>query len=62
MHAPWYNSNHAHYGEGEPMREAMEGLFYQYGVDVVFAGHVHAYERMHRIYDGELDDCAPVYM
>ena len=26
------------------MMEAMEGTLYQHGVDVVFAGHVHAYE------------------
>jgi 3',5'-cyclic AMP phosphodiesterase CpdA len=45
LHAPWYNTNQAHQGEGERMRAAMERLLYEARVDVVFAGHVHAYER-----------------
>jgi Icc-related predicted phosphoesterase len=45
LHAPWYNTNYAHQGEGESMRKAMEELLYKARVDVVFAGHVHAYER-----------------
>lgn len=47
IHAPWYNTNTAHQGEveSEGMRKAMEGLIHQARVDVVFAGHVHAYER-----------------
>lgn len=45
LHAPWYNTNLAHKGEGESMRKAMEDLLYKARVDVVFAGHVHAYER-----------------
>ena len=45
LHAPWYNTNTAHQGEGESMRIAMEELLYNARVDVVFAGHVHAYER-----------------
>lgn len=45
LHAPWYNTNTAHQGEGEGMRQAMEELLYKARVDVVFAGHVHAYER-----------------
>ncbi|KAK1323697.1 Purple acid phosphatase 22 [Acorus calamus] len=45
VHAPWYSTNVAHEGEGEGMREALESLLYDARVDVVFAGHVHAYER-----------------
>lgn len=45
IHAPWYNSNSAHKGEGESMRLAMEEMLYNAGVDIVYAGHVHAYER-----------------
>lgn len=45
MHAPMYNSNDAHYMEGESMRAAFEKWFVKYKVDLVFAGHVHAYER-----------------
>lgn len=45
LHAPWYNTNTAHQGEGEAMRKAMESLLYDARADVVFVGHVHAYER-----------------
>ncbi|EPS64420.1 hypothetical protein M569_10360, partial [Genlisea aurea] len=49
MHSPFYNSNDAHYLEGESMRFVFESWFCHYKVDVVFAGHVHAYERSYRI-------------
>ncbi|KAL7163808.1 hypothetical protein ACSBR2_039847 [Camellia fascicularis] len=49
LHAPWYNTNHYHYMEGESMRVQFESLFVQYKVDIVFAGHVHSYERSERI-------------
>ncbi|KAF5482234.1 hypothetical protein F2P56_002822 [Juglans regia] len=49
MHVPIYNSNEAHYMEGESMRAVFESWFIHYKVDVVFAGHVHAYERSYRI-------------
>uniref|UniRef100_A0A199UA04 Purple acid phosphatase n=1 Tax=Manihot esculenta TaxID=3983 RepID=A0A199UA04_MANES len=64
IHAPWYNSNTAHQGEPESvdMKQFMEGLLYQARVDVVFAGHVHAYERFTRVYQGKADDCGPVHI
>ncbi|KAK2997533.1 hypothetical protein RJ639_025582 [Escallonia herrerae] len=64
LHAPWYNSNYAHQGESESidMKEAMEDLLYGARVDVVFAGHVHAYERFTRVYKGDANDCAPAYI
>ncbi|KAL2323100.1 hypothetical protein Fmac_027479 [Flemingia macrophylla] len=62
LHAPWYNTNEAHEGEGEDMRQAMEGLLYEARVDLVFAGHVHAYERFTRIYDNKADSCGPLYV
>nr|AAD20634.1 purple acid phosphatase precursor [Anchusa officinalis] len=50
MHAPWYNSYNYHYMEGETMRVMYEAHgFVKYKVDLVFAGHVHAYERTERI-------------
>ncbi|TKY53080.1 Purple acid phosphatase 22 [Spatholobus suberectus] len=62
LHAPWYNTNEAHQGEGEDMRQAMEELLYEAHVDLVFAGHVHAYERFARIYDNKADSCGPLYV
>ncbi|KAJ7950452.1 Purple acid phosphatase [Quillaja saponaria] len=61
-HPPWYSSYKAHYREAECMRVAMEELLYSYGVDVVFNGHVHAYERSNRVYNYSLDPCGPVYI
>ncbi|KAH6779282.1 purple acid phosphatase 26 [Perilla frutescens var. hirtella] len=45
MHAPMYNSYNSHFMEGEGMRVVFESWFCRYKVDLVFAGHVHAYER-----------------
>jgi len=45
-HRPWYCSNEDHIGEGEDMRLAIEPLLIQGNVDLVFNGHVHAYERI----------------
>ncbi len=42
---PWYNSNAANYMQGESMRVVFEHMSVTNQVDVVFAGHVHAYER-----------------
>ncbi|KAL8486866.1 hypothetical protein ACS0TY_023527 [Phlomoides rotata] len=61
-HPPWYTSYRSHYREAECMRVAMEDLLYQYGVDIVFNGHVHAYERSNRVYNYTLDPCGPVYL
>ncbi|KAK1271852.1 Purple acid phosphatase 2 [Acorus gramineus] len=73
MHSPWYNSYYYHYMEGETMRVMYEPWFVQHKVDVVFAGHVHAYERSERvsniaynIVNGKCspvsDESAPVYI
>jgi hypothetical protein len=45
MHHPMYSSGLRH-GATVPLRSAAEPLFLKYGVDVVFAGHEHFYERM----------------
>ena len=47
MHCPWYNSNKAHYEEWQTvtMRESMEEVLYEHGVNMVLSGHVHALER-----------------
>jgi predicted phosphodiesterase len=45
FHHPLYSSGEKHGGE-EAMRDQLEPLFVKYGVDVVFAGHEHFYERI----------------
>ncbi|KAL3726695.1 hypothetical protein ACJRO7_031577 [Eucalyptus globulus] len=61
-HSPWYSTYTTHYRDAECMRVAMEDLLYSYGVDVVFNGHVHAYERSNRVYNYTLDPCGPVHI
>lgn len=64
VHSPWYNSYNYHYMEGETMRVMYEPWFVQYKVDMVFAGHVHAYERTERIsnvaYNVVNGECSPI--
>ncbi|KAI3753936.1 hypothetical protein L2E82_26001 [Cichorium intybus] len=62
FHVPWYNSNNAHQHEGDQMMEAMEPLLHAAGVDIVFAGHVHAYERTKRVYNGKSHPCGAVHV
>lgn len=73
MHSPLYSSYVHHYMEGEPMRTIYEPLLVQHKVDVVFSGHVHAYERSERISNiaynivnglctPVIDQSAPVYI
>ena len=42
LHAPWYNTNSAHQGDGEAMRAALEPMLIAAKADVVFTGHVHS--------------------
>lgn len=61
-HPPWYNSYSSHYQEFECMRQELEAPLYKYGIDIVFSGHVHAYERTNRVYNYTLNPCGPVYI
>ncbi|CAE7755898.1 PAP18, partial [Symbiodinium sp. CCMP2456] len=57
FHTPWYNSNNAHYLEGIKHQWDMEEMLYNHGVDVVFNGHVHSYERSHPVFNFSKDEC-----
>lgn len=46
FHHPLYSSGRRH-GPALGLRAALEPLFVTYGVDVVFSGHEHFYERFH---------------
>jgi predicted phosphodiesterase len=45
FHHPLYSTGETH-GSDTALREQLEPLFVKYGVDVVFAGHEHFYERI----------------
>jgi len=45
FHHPLYSSGEAH-GSEVDLRTLLEPLFIKYGIDVVFAGHEHFYERV----------------
>mmetsp|Transcript_20967 Transcript_20967/g.34970 ORF Transcript_20967/g.34970 Transcript_20967/m.34970 type:complete len:553 (-) Transcript_20967:108-1766(-) len=62
MHAPWYNSNLGHYGEAKVMMEHLEEIFFEHGVNLVLAGHVHSFERTWPAYRNETNACGPVYI
>lgn len=48
--------------EGAYLRSKLESLFLQYKVDLVYCGHVHAYERMGPIANGVSDPAGPQYI
>jgi predicted phosphodiesterase len=64
MHCPWYSSNVKHYDDKQTilMRDSMEELFYEYNVNIVFSGHVHAYERSYPVFKNNTNDYGPVYI
>lgn len=57
LHAPWYNSNSKHQGDGDEMMKSMEFILREAKVDLLIAGHVHAYERTSRVFNGNADAC-----
>ncbi len=61
FHKPPYSSSPIH-GSNLSVRETICPLLEEYGVDVVFSGHNHTYERSHPIKDGVLDPQGTVYV
>jgi hypothetical protein len=62
LHAPWYNSNSAHQGDGEAMREAYEPIFIAAGVNMIVSGHVHSMERSLPVNNNQLDPKGIVHL
>jgi hypothetical protein len=64
FHQPYMNSNTHHdiASEGESMQHAIEDILYNGKVDVVFSGHVHAYERSCQSYKYSCTAGAPYYI
>ena len=61
MHASFYSTSLVHSYEVECMRQAYEPLFREFGVDLVFSGHDHDYERSAPTYDYSVDpECGTV--
>ena len=56
LHAPWYNSNMHHSNETEEFffAQSAEDLMHDYKVDLILAGHVHAYERSYPVYHNQV--------
>ncbi|KAK9830772.1 hypothetical protein WJX74_006451 [Apatococcus lobatus] len=61
IHNPWVTTDSS-YKEFEQMRTSMEPLTYQFGVDIFFYGHVHAYERSAPVYNYEVNPCGSVHI
>ncbi|MEW5298665.1 MAG: hypothetical protein WDW36_001758 [Sanguina aurantia] len=57
MHPPLYNTLNYHYKAADCQRANLEVLFYQYGVDIYVAGHVHSYERTNKVNNYTVDAC-----
>jgi hypothetical protein len=62
FHHPWYCSNLVHNDSAWFMKAEYEQTFYQFGVDMVLQGHVHAYERTLPVYNWKLNPNGPVYV
>mmetsp|Transcript_31090 Transcript_31090/g.85076 ORF Transcript_31090/g.85076 Transcript_31090/m.85076 type:complete len:201 (+) Transcript_31090:3-605(+) len=61
-HVPFYHSSTLHASEAELMRYHLEGLLFDAGVDIVLAGHLHAYERTEPLFAGAHHPCGPVHL
>ena len=62
-HAPPFSSDSNDYGDtarelsrrGDPRTQHLIPLYEKYGVDIVWCGHIHTYERTWPIYQGKVD-------
>jgi len=63
-HCPSYNSFDDHQNEPQEiaMKQAMEHLFVENRVNMIFTGHVHGYERTYGVAYEKRDETAPIYV
>jgi hypothetical protein len=66
FHAPLYTTFQGHVNELEAvnMKQAMEPLFVQYGVNIVVSGHDHGFMKTHSLAFGQVDPTglSPIYL
>jgi len=55
LHHPLYSSNFQFDPQSLKLREVLAPVFEQYGVDIVFNGHDHLYERSYPMRSGQVD-------
>ena len=61
-HVPIYVSNLAHLSESRNHRRELEPVLIEAGVDIVFSGHSHCYQRSARVKYGSADATGPSYI
>jgi acid phosphatase type 7 len=64
MHVPVYNSFDVHHHDAQIIaaKEHFEPLFVKYKVNLVVAGHIHAYQRTKNVAMDQLDPAGPVHV
>ena len=64
IHVPVYNAFHIHHHDKQIIaaKANLEALFVEYKVNLVVAGHVHAYQRTKNVAFGKEDPAGPVYV
>lgn len=64
MHVPVYNAFDVHHHDLQifAAKEHIEPLFVEYKVNLVVAGHIHAYQRTHNVNMDQLDPSGPMHV
>ncbi|KAK9857590.1 hypothetical protein WJX84_010024 [Apatococcus fuscideae] len=58
FHNPWYSTySYSDFKQQDCFRQILEPLMYKYGVDLVYNGHVHSYERFYPVNDWQINQC-----
>lgn len=64
IHVPLYNTFSVHHHDPQifAAREHLEPLFVEYNVNIVFNGHIHAYQRTHYVAFNETTPTGPMHI